>query len=94
MGDRNITVEIALGRVFVPTKDALCRDCQGSGICEHGKQRRFCRPSRGIMFCKHEKRKDYCKICLNISNPDKTDPLIIILLSILITRRETKIFIF
>ena len=41
----------------------MCKDCNGSQVCEHGKYKRVCRECNGKDICKHNKRKHYCKDC-------------------------------
>ena len=38
-----------------------CKDCGGSGICEHGRQQCQCIDCRGTGICEHGKHRSYCK---------------------------------
>ena len=41
----------------------MCKDCGGSGICTHGKNKNACKECHGIRFCIHNKQKARCIIC-------------------------------
>jgi hypothetical protein len=39
-----------------------CKDCNGSGICVHGKLKRSCKECSTDM-CEHKRRRYYCRDC-------------------------------
>ena len=41
----------------------MCKDCSGSQICEHGKQRTVCKECGGSQICEHSKLRYRCKEC-------------------------------
>ena len=41
----------------------MCKDCGGSGICEHGKHKAMCKDCGGSGICEHGKQKARCKDC-------------------------------
>jgi len=50
----------------------MCKDCGGSGICEHGRQRSRCKDCGGSGICKdcgggsiceHGRKRSVCKDC-------------------------------
>ena len=40
-----------------------CRECKGSGICEHQRVRSRCRDCKGSSICKHQRQKSRCQEC-------------------------------
>ena len=40
-----------------------CKECGGSSICEHGRERRYCKECGGKSICEHGRRRRYCKEC-------------------------------
>ena len=40
-----------------------CKDCGGSGICQHGRERSQCKDCGGSSICEHGRRKSACKDC-------------------------------
>src|SRR5208282_1639489 len=40
-----------------------CKECGGSGICEHGSRRCRCKECGGSSFCEHDRRRERCKEC-------------------------------
>ena len=40
-----------------------CKDCGGSGICDHQRRRTACRDCRGSSFCEHQRRRAECRKC-------------------------------
>jgi len=40
-----------------------CKDCGGSGICTHGRQKSLCKDCGGSGFCTHGRQKSRCKDC-------------------------------
>jgi hypothetical protein len=41
----------------------MCKDCGGSGICEHSRIRRQCKDCGGSSICEHSRIKYSCKKC-------------------------------
>ena len=41
----------------------MCKECGGSGICEHGRQRSRCKECGGSGICEHGRRRTQCKEC-------------------------------
>lgn len=41
----------------------LCRECKGSQICIHGRQKAYCIECGGSQICKHRKQRRYCRDC-------------------------------
>ena len=41
----------------------MCKDCGGSGICEHGRRRSRCKECSGSGICEHGRRRNVCKEC-------------------------------
>ena len=39
------------------------KDCGGSSICKHQRQRRKCKDCGGSSFCKHQRERNTCKDC-------------------------------
>ena len=42
---------------------SLCKDCGGSQICDHNRERRRCRNCGGSGICDHDRRRSDCKDC-------------------------------
>ena len=40
-----------------------CKECGGSQICEHGKDKRECKECGGSSFCAHGKKRRFCPEC-------------------------------
>ena len=40
-----------------------CKDCNGAGVCEHGRARHQCKFCGGASVCEHERLKHQCKDC-------------------------------
>ena len=40
-----------------------CKDCGGSAICGHGRQRSSCKDCGGSGICQHKRRRNLCKEC-------------------------------
>ena len=51
--------------LHVPRKAPLarvtCKDCGGSGLCEHGRLRNTCKDCGGGSICEHGRRRSTCK---------------------------------
>ena len=41
----------------------MCKECGGSQICEHGRQRSTCKECGGSSICEHGRRRSTCKEC-------------------------------
>ena len=41
----------------------LCKECGGSGICQHNRQKRKCKECGGSSICQHSRQKHLCKEC-------------------------------
>ena len=41
----------------------MCKDCGGSSICEHGRQRSQCKECGGSGICEHGRQRSQCKEC-------------------------------
>jgi hypothetical protein len=41
----------------------VCKDCGGSGVCEHGRVRTQCKDCGGSGICKHGRVRGVCKDC-------------------------------
>ena len=41
----------------------MCKECGGSGICEHGRQRSGCKDCGGSGICEHGRIRSVCKDC-------------------------------
>ena len=41
----------------------FCKDCKGSGICEHQRLRTRCNDCKGSGICEHQRRRTQCKDC-------------------------------
>jgi hypothetical protein len=39
-----------------------CKECGGSSICEHKRQRSHCRECKGSSFCEHNRERYRCKV--------------------------------
>lgn len=53
------------GLIAIATMVVVCRsckDCNGSGICVHGKLKRSCKECSTDM-CEHKRRRYYCRDC-------------------------------
>jgi hypothetical protein len=42
---------------------SACKECGGSGICIHGRQRNHCKKCGGASICKHGRQRNQCKEC-------------------------------
>ena len=42
---------------------SVCKECGGSGICEHGRQRYNCKECGGGGICEHGRRRSSCWEC-------------------------------
>jgi hypothetical protein len=40
-----------------------CKECKGSQICSHGRQKSFCKECKGSQICSHGRVKKQCKEC-------------------------------
>ena len=41
-----------------------CKDCEGSQICQHQRQRSKCKDCGGGSICIHQRRRSECKECV------------------------------
>jgi len=41
----------------------MCKECGGSGICEHHRLRHACKECGGASICEHGKLRSMCKEC-------------------------------
>ena len=41
----------------------MCKDCGGSSLCEHGRERSRCKDCGGSGFCEHGRQRSKCKQC-------------------------------
>ena len=41
----------------------MCKECGGSGLCEHGRRRDRCKDCGGSGICEHGRRRNMCKDC-------------------------------
>ena len=41
----------------------MCKECGGSGICEHGRLRSQCKECGGSSICEHGRVRGVCKDC-------------------------------
>ena len=41
----------------------VCKECGGSGICEHGRVRTNCKECGGASICEHGRQRSHCKEC-------------------------------
>ena len=41
----------------------MCKECGGSGLCEHGRRRNECKECGGSSICEHGRRRSQCKEC-------------------------------
>ena len=44
-------------------KRKQCKECSGSGICEHGRRRNYCKECGGSQICEHGRCRYQCKEC-------------------------------
>ena len=42
----------------------MCKDCGGSSICQHGRQRSMCKDCGGSGLCQHGRLRSKCNECL------------------------------
>ena len=50
-----------------------CKDCGGSGICEHSRIRWLCKDCGGSGICEHSRQRSQCKDCGGSSNVSIVD---------------------
>ena len=46
-----------------PSPGHTCRECDGGGVCKHGRMRSACNECGGASFCEHRRRRSQCKEC-------------------------------
>ena len=44
-----------------------CKECWGSGVCEHDRIRSLCKECNGLQICEHDRRRSRCKEFLGTS---------------------------
>ena len=44
---------------------SFCKECDGSQICEHGREKTKCKECAGSEICEHGRLKYQCKDCMN-----------------------------
>jgi len=65
-----VLAEGATATVFALVPMSTCKDCSGSGLCEHQRVRSQCKDCGGSSICEHQRRRSRCKDCRNVN--DKT----------------------